>query len=78
MKTDIYKTKDLSEASTLLTLGKKLLDIHREGAICWFIFEDEHDCKRISTNYWFGTCMVNAKYYHQAMTTLKNRIFSNR
>lgn len=76
MKTDFYRTKDLSEAGVLITLGKKLLEINRQGKICWFIFEDERGCKKISTNFWFGVCMVNAKYYYQAMTTLKNRIFS--
>ncbi len=73
---ETYRTKDLSEASALLTLRQKLIDIQREGKVCWFIFENKRSCEKIANGFWFGVCMVNAKTYYQAMVTLKNRIFS--
>ncbi len=76
METEKYKTKDLAEASALLTRSQKLIDIEREDKICWFVFENKRSCEKIATDFWFGICMVNAKNYYQAMVTLKNRIFS--
>lgn len=71
-----FRTKDLSEASLLLTKSGRLLEIERDGNTCWFVFEDKKSCENLSDQFWFGECLVNAKSYYQAMATLKNRIFS--
>jgi hypothetical protein len=71
-----YRTKDLSEGSVLLVKQQKLLSIDREGKTCWFIFEDKKSCEQIANQFWFGSCLVNAKSYFEAIQTLKNRIFS--
>lgn len=70
-----FKTKDLSEATTLVVKGMRLLEVEREGCKCWFIFEDSKQRDEISNDYWFGKCLVDAKTYYQANMTLKNRIF---
>ena len=72
---EIYRIRDLSEAGVLLVSGKKLIEIKKEGNVCWFEFEDFDDCKRISELFWFGELMVNAKSYYDAITRLKSRIF---
>lgn len=75
---DIYKTKDLAEASFLLAKGKSLQRIEREGRICWFIFPNELECKQLADLFWFGDSTVNGKSFYEAIQTLKNRIFSER
>jgi len=72
-----YKTKDLAEASTLLTLGQKIISIERENNICWFIFNDLKTCQKISNDFWFGECLVDARSLHDSTNKLKNRIFSS-
>lgn len=74
---DEYSTRDLNEGALLLTKGKKLLKLERQGKIVYFIFADLKSCEELSSQFWFGECLVNAKSYYEAMLTLKNRIFSN-
>jgi len=76
--TDEYRTKDLAEGALLLTKGKRLLRLEREGKIVWFVFEDEKACKKLSYQFWFGKCLVNAKNYYGSLTILKNRIFAHK
>lgn len=70
-----YKTKDLAEASALITTGNNLKRIEREDRICFFIFEGGENCQKISNKYFFGELMVNARSFYEAMVRLKNRIF---
>jgi len=71
-----YKTKDLAEAGVLIIKKQHLIKIEREGVICWFIFSDKLKCEQLSNLFFFGELLVNAKDYHQALSVLKNRIFS--
>ncbi len=71
-----YKTKDLAEASALLSLDNPLTQIERQGNTCWFIFEDKEKCDALSNQYFFGKLMVNARDFYESMSRLKNRIFS--
>ena len=73
---NIYKTKDLSESAALLLSKQHLLEIKREGKICWFIFENKQECAQISDKFFFGDLLVNAREYYQALATLKKRIFA--
>lgn len=72
-----YKTRDLAEASLLLVKNQQLVRLEREGKIVYFVFENRINCRKLSDEFWFGECLVNAKSYYDAMQRLKNRIFSN-
>lgn len=76
MTNDLYHTKDLNEGAVLLTMKRPLIDIKRDGNICWFVFEDEERCEQLSRQYFFDTLLVDAKTLIQAQNTLKNRIFA--
>lgn len=71
-----YKTKDLAEASALVTKGQEIINIERNGGICHFVFSDNETCKELSNKFFFGDLQVNARGYYEAMNRLKNRIFN--
>ncbi len=71
---NVYKTKDIGLASALMTVGEKLIEVSREGRICWFVFEGLDDCLKIDKEYWFGNLLVNAKIYKQNLDQLKGLI----
>ena len=71
-----YQTKDLAEASFLLTKKVKFLHIEREGRTCWFFFQDRGLCERLTSEFWFENATVPAKIFYDAVQTLKNRIFA--
>jgi len=72
----MYKTKDLGEAAALIVRKQRLIDIEREGKTCWFVFENSQNCKELSNKFFFGELLVNARDYHESLSMLKNRIFS--
>jgi len=71
-----YKTKDIGECSALVTSGQKIINIQRDGKLCWFVFEHTNKCEEISREYFFGNLQGNLRQYNEAMNVLKNRIFS--
>jgi hypothetical protein len=77
MQTKTYKTKDIGVSAMLLTLGIKLIQIHRINEISFFEFDKDDKCKELSNQYWFGNCLVNAKDFHQNLGVLKGQIFKN-
>jgi len=50
----VYRTKDLGEGAALVVSGQKIINIQREGNICWFVFEHSDSCKEISNQFFFG------------------------
>lgn len=74
---EIYRTRDLAESAALIVQQQRLIQVEREGKVCWFIFEDKNKCGEISNQFFFGELLVNAKKYHEATQTLKNRIFNS-
>ena len=76
MKNEYYKTRDLAESAALLINNQQLIELERQGKICWFYFADLDQCTVLSQKFFFGELMVNAREYHQAITRLKNRIFA--
>ncbi len=70
-----YKTRDLAEATALITSGNSLIGIKRDGKVCFFFFENKEKCIEISNKYFFGELTVNARNFYEAMVRLKNRIF---
>ena len=73
---DTYKTRDLAEAGALVTKNQQLLRLDRDGKTCWFIFENKKKCEELSNQFFFGELLLNARNYYEALTRLKNRIFS--
>lgn len=71
-----YRTKDLAEAGALLLTNQNLMRIDREGKTCFFVFEDQVTCTQISSSFFFGKLLVNAREYYETLSRLKNRIFS--
>lgn len=71
----LYKTKDLPLAAVLLTKGIHLLEVQKEGEICWFLFENKNECENISFDYSFKSVMVDARTFYQSVLRIKNIIF---
>jgi len=71
-----YKTKDLGEGAAIVTSGLQIIDIQRDGRVCWFVFEHKDKCEEISREYFFGNLQGNLRHYNEAINVLKNRIFS--
>jgi hypothetical protein len=71
-----YRTKDLAEASFLLTKNIKFLRLERVGKTCWFVFNDKNNCELLTSEFWFGNATVPAKAFYDAVQILKNRIFT--
>lgn len=76
MENSLYKTKDLAEAAALIVQKIPLKSIERNQSTCWFVFENKPDCEKFSNMFFFGELLVNAREFHEAITRLKNRIFS--
>lgn len=68
---NIYRTKDIGLAAALLTSGKKLHEVNREGGICWFLFEGLDDCLNLDKQYWFSGLEGNFRTYKQNLDQLK-------
>jgi hypothetical protein len=71
-----YRTKDLGECAALIAVKQHLINIERQGSICWFVFEDKEKCEKLGSQFFFGELSVNAREYYEAMVRVKNRIFS--
>lgn len=69
-----YKTKDLGEATALLTKNIKLNGLEKDPqGFYWFLF-DEKSAKGISDSYWFGKLLVQAKKYEDSRSLLTGRL----
>lgn len=73
---EIYRTRDLAESAALIVQHQRLIQVEREGRICWFLFENKETCEQISNQFFFGELSVNARDYQEAIARLKNRIFA--
>ncbi len=69
-----YITKDIGEASTLLSKRFKLIEVDRKNGICWFVFPS--NAEKVAHSYWFDSVQVNAKDFYESFQTLKRTIFS--
>lgn len=70
-----YRTRDLYFASVLYALDTKLINLTRDGRICWFEFEDKEHCLEVYRRFISKDLLVNAKAYEEAVRTLKDLIF---
>lgn len=77
MQNRTYKTKDIGVSAMLLTLGIPLVNINKSNETVFFEFSQDEKCKELSNQYWFGSCLVNAKEFHQNLGILKGQIFKS-
>lgn len=70
-----YKTKDLGEATALVTKDVKLLRLERGSGFYWFVFSLDQTGD-LPNHYWSGELLVSAKQYNEAMRSLKDRLFA--
>lgn len=80
MGNNLYKTKDLYEASVLYCLKEvKFLGLQLgESGQFWFIFESKENCERLAQEYWQRKLKVNAKDFTDAIRNLKDMIFAKK
>lgn len=70
------RVKDIYVAATLLSYGKNLIRLEREGKFFWFVFSSKSECEEIISMYWNDKGSIPPKKYAEAMRTLKDRLFS--
>lgn len=78
MDTNVYKTKDLNEASYIYSQGIKLLKLEPSSKYYWFVFSDPQECSDLSTKYWSKTAEGNIKEFVDSLKTLKDLLFSQK
>ena len=71
-----FKTRDLSEASTLVTLGQNLIRLEHDGQRFWFIFENVAVCEELSRQFWEGKLLVNPREFALNFRAIKDRLHS--
>lgn len=71
-----YRTKDFGEASALYCESLELVRLDKGEGFYWFIFNNFGKCTELSSKYWMGELLVNAKKYKDSMRDLKERLFS--
>lgn len=74
MESEFYKTKDLPEVAALIIKKQRLIKMERNSHICWFVFENSTAREKISTDYYFGVLLVNAREYYETMKMLKGKV----
>jgi len=73
---NLYRTKDLTEASFLYALGQKLLKLDSDNGRYWFIFEDKISCEELVNSFWRKEATINAKAFADAIRSLKDLVFN--
>lgn len=74
MDNGYYRTKDLAEVGALIIKKQKLIEMQRDKNICWFVFKNNQDCRKISSDFYFGNLTVNAREYSEIMRMLKGKV----
>jgi hypothetical protein len=75
---DVYQTKDLYESALLAASNLKLIKLVKETDFYWFVFDNKTRAEELSSKFWQGEALVNAKAYAESIRGLKNRIFARR
>jgi len=73
---NIYKTKDIFEASFLYSNKIPLLGLEPGGRYFWFKFSQHDECKELSDSYWSQQAVGNIKSFVDSLKTLKDLVFS--
>lgn len=75
---NVYKTKDIFEASYLYSENVKFLGLDTGVGFYWFLFSNSYKCEELSKAYWSGVSSCNTKDFVYSFKTLKGLIFSRR
>jgi hypothetical protein len=79
MKKDEMVTRDLMEAAFLDASGMDFLRVEPNGnRDFYFVFENGAECEELSSLYWSGKAMVNAREFTRAVRDFKDIIFRNK
>jgi len=73
-----FSTYDLGLATTLTTLGYKLLELDKTNPKkVRFVFKEEKNIEQIMLKYWNDEITLPALSLFNNLKTLKNRLYSN-
>jgi len=74
---DVFITRDLGIAATLIALGYKLLKPERRENIVYFTFSKKEECDEVSRKFELRSepILVDAAEYFDAIQRLKRQIF---
>ena len=78
MENNIYKVKDLYEASLLYCKKLPLIRLEWVQEKCFFVFKDKRECESLSSKFWDGNLEVNAREYADSIRKLKDRVFAHK
>lgn len=76
MTDNIYKTKDIFEASWIYSRDIPLLWLEPDGKYFWFVFENKDLVEPIASQYWSQKATGNIKQFVNSLKTLKDLVFS--
>ena len=74
---NVYKTKDLYEASYLYSQGVHFVGIEPNNSHYLFVFQNTKlNCTHLSQKFWSGKAIGSIKRFIDSYKTLKDLIFS--
>lgn len=75
---EIYKTKDINEASYIYSQGVELIDLEPESYFKWFVFSNPKKAKELSKKYWSRKAVGNIKDFADSLKTMKDLVHSRK
>ena len=75
----VYKSRDLSESAAILCCGIDFFTTEQDpNSRVYFVFPESPELQAIIKAYWDCTLEVKARYFSDALKTLKNVIYKDR
>lgn len=74
---DVYKVKDLYEASFIYASNIPLIRLEQVGNSYFFVFANKEACETARDDFWSYNTSIDAKRLTDAIKSLKERLFSN-
>lgn len=76
MEENTFRTKDLGEAASLLTLNFTLLRTEWKNEVAYFVFDRREEAEKVCHQYNFGGITVTAKTFHDNLILIKRKILA--
>lgn len=73
---NVYKTKDIFEASFLYSKDIPLMGLQSGGKYFWFVFNNPQNSQELADQYWAKRAEGNIKSFVDSFKTLKDLVFS--
>lgn len=73
---NVYKTKDIFEASWIYSQNPKFIGLEEDGKYFWFTFDEFPLCSELSSQYWSQKAEGNVKQFVNSLKTLKDLVYS--